>query len=55
MSRKTYESDRKVAYFFGVVLLSLTGVCIWLMAAVPAAPTQEVEREISYESLKTAQ
>jgi hypothetical protein len=51
MARRNDEADRKVAYFFGVVLLSLTGLCIWLMADVPTAPTQEVEREIAYESL----
>lgn len=54
MSRTGHESDRKVAYFFGVVLLSLTGACIWLMASIPPAPTQEVEREIPYESLKAS-
>lgn len=53
MPSHVHASDRKVAYFFGAVLLSLTAVCIWLMASVPAAPTQEVEREIPYESLQT--
>ncbi len=45
------DADRKVAYFFGVVLLSFTGLCLWLMADIPPAPTQEVEREIPYDAL----
>ena len=53
MSGYAHESDRKVAYFFGAVLLSLTAVCLWLMASVPAAPTQEIEKEIPYETLQT--
>lgn len=51
MAHKKANTDRKVAYFFGVVLLGITGVCLWLMASVPPAPTQEVEREIAYEKL----
>ena len=51
-ARKTHSnSDHRVAYFFGFVLLSLTGACLWLMSDIPPAPTQEVEREIPYEAL----
>jgi hypothetical protein len=48
MSNKRHagDVDKKVAYFFGFVLLSLTAVSIWLMAFVPPAPTQETEHEI---------
>jgi hypothetical protein len=49
--KKTNSADNKVAYFFGFVLISITTLCIWLMASVPVAPTQEVEKEISYDSL----
>ncbi len=54
MTRKSPDSDRKVAYFFGFVLLSLTGLCLWLMAVVPTAPTQIVEKEIPYESPRSS-